>query len=68
MTSRDVERIVRDVFTAKGIEATVLTVHGTAAGWRVMLRVQGDQSVGLTVPDGPPASVRAATERWADEL
>ena len=63
---RTLERIVRDVLTARGFRATRLQVDRTDIGWRVTGDL-ADRRIVVEVPDNP-AAMRAAIEHWADTI
>jgi hypothetical protein len=65
MIQTDVERIVRDVVTARGV-GSVLHARLISGGWIVSVKDQADRIITFTVPDGPPAAVRAAAQTWAE--
>ena len=66
MTQKDVERILRDVLTARGLQATVLHAEPRESRWHLTIKDVADRIFNLDVPDGPPAAIRAAAEHWAD--
>ena len=67
MIDRDVERIVRDVLTARAPGVVVLRVEPASNRWRVMVKDRTNRITSFDVPDAP-AAIRAATTEWADEI
>ena len=66
MTEQDVERIVRAVLLTKGVNVALRRVAFTGTSWLVILKDPANRILGFDVPDGSPAAVREATERWTD--
>jgi hypothetical protein len=64
----DVERILRDVLSARGVHATVVRTERTNAGWRMTLKDGGARTFSVDLPAGPAAAIRAALEHWADDI
>jgi len=67
MEQPDVERIIRAVLTDLGAPLTLLKVQRTAVGWDVTVKqVSGRQVRSISVPDGPPPSIRTAIIRLVE--
>ena len=65
MTEREVERIVRDVMTTKGVRAALLRAERLDRRWQITVRDESDRIMSFYVPD-TPAAVRAAVGGWTD--
>jgi hypothetical protein len=68
MSQKDVERILRDVLTARGMEATVLHAVPRDGRWQLTIKDVADRVFVLEVPDGPAATIRGRLEHWTDGL
>jgi hypothetical protein len=66
MQPRDVERIVRDVLNARGIEVSLLHVEPTSAGWRVTVNDVADRALVTELHAAGPALVRQGLIHWVE--
>ena len=58
MQQHDIERITRGLLDDLAVNLTLALVERSSAGWRVVLK-GAPRPLDVTVPDGPPAALRA---------
>ena len=58
MQQHDIERIIRGLLDDLAVNLTLALVERSSAGWRVVLK-GAPRPLDVTVPDGPPAALRA---------
>ena len=68
MEERDLERILRDVVNTQGLPVTIVRVRRLGESWVVTVTDHADRIVGTTLPDGPPAAIRAALVTWLNSV
>jgi len=66
MEQQDVERILRDVVSTRGLPVTLVRVERLAEDWLATITDETDRIVNRRIHDGPPAAVRAALLQWLD--
>jgi hypothetical protein len=63
---RDVERIVRDVLVHLAVPIAFDCIERAESAWSVTLKHASGRLVVATLPDGPPAAVRATVMRLVE--
>ena len=67
MLPQDNPRAYRELALSTRLPLCVSERLMTRYGFRELMENQAARIISFTVPDGPPAHVRAVTETWADQ-
>jgi hypothetical protein len=66
MDERYIERALRDLLRAEGLEASILRVHRFTDGWVVTMTDESDRVVSTRIDHSSPDAICAALSQWLE--